>query len=203
VIIGFMLYAVWTNFELADVNAENEANCLVNLYRLADGMPATERARVQTLSREYVDAVLNHDWPNMDRNSQDFSDSRKVINDLWTELLPAGQDSTSKSVIFDHALTELRSITEHRRIRELQSLSHLPGILWTLLVCGAAITIISSCMFGTDNNLLHALQVMMLTIMLTLVLVAIADINRPFQGDVHVDPRGFVRAWVTMHETVQ
>ena len=43
VIVGFMLYTVWTNFGLAEVNADSEANALVNVYRLAEGLPATQR----------------------------------------------------------------------------------------------------------------------------------------------------------------
>jgi hypothetical protein len=35
VIVGFMLYTVWTNFGLADANASAEANSLVNVYHLA------------------------------------------------------------------------------------------------------------------------------------------------------------------------
>ena len=39
VIVGFMLYTVWTNFGLADLNADAEANAVVNVYRLAEGLP--------------------------------------------------------------------------------------------------------------------------------------------------------------------
>jgi hypothetical protein len=53
---------------------------------------------------------------------------------------------------------------------------------------------LSSCMFGIDNFILHALQVVSLTLLLSLILVAIADIDRPFQGVVHVHPSGFERA---------
>jgi hypothetical protein len=49
-------------------------------------------------------------------------------------------------------------------------------------------------MFGIDNFMLHAVQVVSLTLLLALILVAIADIDRPFQGVVHVHPRGFERA---------
>ena len=35
VILGFMLYTVWTNYGLAKLNADNEANALGNIYRLA------------------------------------------------------------------------------------------------------------------------------------------------------------------------
>jgi hypothetical protein len=37
VILGFMLYTVWTSFGQADLNVDFEANALVNLYSLADG----------------------------------------------------------------------------------------------------------------------------------------------------------------------
>jgi hypothetical protein len=59
---------------------------------------------------------------------------------------------------------------------------------------GAIITIMSSCLFGSDYPVLHMLQVVTLTLMLSLALVAVADINRPFQGSVHVRPTGFENA---------
>ena len=37
VILGFMLYTVWTNFGTADVNVGAEANSVVNVYHLAEG----------------------------------------------------------------------------------------------------------------------------------------------------------------------
>ncbi len=39
VILGFMLYAVWSTFQAADLNADLEADTLVNVYRLAAGLP--------------------------------------------------------------------------------------------------------------------------------------------------------------------
>lgn len=89
-------------------------------------------------------------------------------------------------------------MTEHRRVRQLQSQSKLPGILWVVLIAGGIITMLSSCMFGIDNFRLHCLQLVSLTLLLSLILVAMADIDRPFQGAVHVHPRGFERARDTL-----
>src|SRR5690242_19450223 len=58
VVVGFMLYAVWTAFELADGNAEAEANCLVNVARSAQGLRDAERQEIENLVREYVDQML-------------------------------------------------------------------------------------------------------------------------------------------------
>jgi hypothetical protein len=66
VTLGFMLYTGWTNFSAASLNAEMEANALRNIYRLAEGLPQ-QRAQIQSLTRAYVDAVIEHDWPDMAR----------------------------------------------------------------------------------------------------------------------------------------
>ena len=47
VIVGFMLYTVRINFGAADLNADSEANSLVNVYRLSDGLPAGSRGKTQ------------------------------------------------------------------------------------------------------------------------------------------------------------
>src|SRR5580698_11305182 len=51
VIIGFMLYTVWIEFGTADLNTDAEANSLVNIYRLTDGLPAQQGARLKELAR--------------------------------------------------------------------------------------------------------------------------------------------------------
>lgn len=78
VIVGFMLYTVWTEFQMADGNAEAEANCLVNLARSAEGFSIDQRLEVQNLALGYVDTMLADEWPAMNRLT--FSpESRRII----------------------------------------------------------------------------------------------------------------------------
>jgi hypothetical protein len=121
-------------------------------------------------------------------------ESNRNIQQLWAVITKVEVHTTSEQTSLDHALTELYEMTNHRRLRELEAIASLPGILWAVLIAGAAITIISSCLFGSIEFRLHFIQVVMLAMLLSLVLVAIADINRPFQGSVHVSPAGFERA---------
>jgi lipid-A-disaccharide synthase-like uncharacterized protein len=193
VIVGFMLYAVWTTFQSAEVNSENEANCLVNVYRLADGLPAAQRVQVQQLAREYADAVIDEEWPAMNRAETSFS-ARGTVEQLGIVVMQAKPATFAEQSSMNLTLTEIASMTEHRRVRELQSQSKLPSILWVVLLVGGLITMVSACLFGTENFKLHALQVFSLTLLLSLALVAIADIDRPFQGTVRVSPMGFERA---------
>ncbi|MFL6351303.1 MAG: DUF4239 domain-containing protein [Bryobacteraceae bacterium] len=197
VIIGFMLYAVWTAFELADGNAEAEANCLVNVARSAQGLPDAERQEIENLAREYVDQMLTQEWPAMSRVSRTY-ESSSTVRKLWAAITKAETRNSSEQTSRDHAFTELSRMTEHRRMRQLQAMSNLPGILWAVLIAGAVVTIVSACLFGGADLKIHFIQVGALSMLLALTLVAIADINRPFQGSVHVLPLGFERARLTL-----
>jgi hypothetical protein len=88
----------------------------------------------------------------------------------------------------------------YRRVRLLQSASRLPTVLWFVLLIGGAVTVASTCMFGASNGVLHVIQVAAFALLILLVLVAIADINRPYQGSVHVGDLAFRRAQVDMKE---
>jgi hypothetical protein len=89
-------------------------------------------------------------------------------------------------------------MTEHRRMRMLQSRKRLPGILWAVLIVGGIVTVGASCFFGVDSLRLHAINTAALTLLVSFMLIAIADIDRPFQGAVHVSPDGFKLALETL-----
>ena len=49
VIIGFMLYTVWTDYGAATVNATQEASQVVKLHRLAAGLPEPQQSGMRDL----------------------------------------------------------------------------------------------------------------------------------------------------------
>ena len=199
VIIGFMLYTVWINFGMADLNADAEANSLVNVYRLAGGLSPQEGAQLKVLARAYGDVVVGHEWGEMANNSLPM-ESREITRQMWLTLMAAKTASPNEITAEDHALYELSALAGYRRIRLVQSEARLPGVLWFVLLVGGTVTIASTCMFGASNGALHVLQVSAFALLISLVLVAIADINRPFQGSVHVSDYAFRRAQMDMKD---
>ncbi len=193
VIVGFMLFAVWSEFQVADQNAEAEASCLINLYWASSGLPAAQREQIRSLSAEYADVIINEEWPAMSQGNISHSGT-EVIEKLWRAASQSQSLTASEQVSLEQTMTEIGSVTEHRRIRQLQSQNTLPWVLWTVLIIGAMITVMSSCLFGSEYPALHVLQVVTLSLMLSMALVAVADINRPFCGSVHVNPTGFENA---------
>ncbi len=197
VILGFMLYAVWTDFDTATQNVEMEANSLTNLYRLADGLPDASRIELQKLAREYAEKVIENDWPEMDQGRVP-KESVGLASKMERSLISVPEASKSAALAQDHAMTELSTMTACRRTRLLENALSLPTVLWFVLIVGGVLTIVSSCMFGSENRFLHGVQVVFFSLMIALVLLAIADINKPFRGSVHVGSDAFVRALENM-----
>jgi len=200
VIIGFMLYTVWTNFGLADVNANAEANSLLNVYHLADGLPDPQRDELKKTARLYADTVVQQDWPAMAQAIGAPLKSREAATSMWQILMSVKTASPNQVLAEDHALYELSGLSSYRKMRQTESSSTLPTVLWFVLIIGGILTIVSSCMFGATNLWLHGLQVFAFSLLIALVLAAIADIDRPFQGSVHVSDSGFRRAQANMNE---
>jgi hypothetical protein len=197
VILGFMLYAVWTTFGAADLNADLEADSLVNVYRAADGLPEPQRTQVRELARTYADVVINQEWPQMAR-AEIPNESRDLNGKMWRAAMSIKSATPTELLAEDHLLSQLAALTQCRRTRILQSTDSLPGVLWGVLIVGGILSVASSCLFGSANETLHSMQVFAFSLLVTLGLVAIADINRPFQGSVHVHNLGFVRAQQNM-----
>jgi hypothetical protein len=197
VILGFMLYTVWTDFGSAIFNVDLEASALRNVYRLAEGLPEQQRMQLQSQARSYANAVINRDWPEMARD-QIPEESHDINQAMWKTLMSVKLATPSEITAEDHALSELSTLTEHRRTRLLQSAYHLPTIFWGVLLIGGFLTIASASMFGSANTTLHSLQVFSFTLLITPVLLAIADVNLPFRGWVHVSNYAFIRAQENM-----
>jgi len=200
VLLAFMLSGVWNSFRTAQETEEEEANCLVTVFRLAQGLPRDAGDRIRRMARDYAEVMINIEWREMEHESTS-DEGRKIVDDLWKLLESIQPQNASEQIALDHALFELGNMSEHRRIRLLQSRSKLPPILWAVLLAGAIVSVISICLFGLEDFFLHAVQVFAITFLLALVLVAIEDIDRPYQGSIHVEPTGFRFALETFDRT--
>jgi len=196
VILGFMLFNVWSNFRAADINADQEANALVNLYRLSEALPDSTRKKIQEDARRYAQIMIDEEWPDMAHRTLS-SAGTAITQELWETVVTAGKDPAVQGPDFTQALTELSTMTQHRRVRHLESDFRIPGLLWTVLLAGGLITLVSSCLLSAENLRLHFVLVVCMSLVLGITLIAIAEVDQPFRGAVRVQPHGFRMALET------
>ena len=190
VLLAFMLSGVWTMFQQAQINAEQEANDLVNVFRISARFPDPARQTIQGLARSYAANAVESEFPSMS-NDHVSPLGGHMVNQMWQAARDVRATTSEESGALGDLMNTLQRLTEHRRIRILQSHEMLPGILWMVLIAGGIITVAAACFFGVPNFRFHLLQIVVLSFLISLVLVAIADIDRPYQGDVKVSPEGF------------
>jgi hypothetical protein len=198
VILAFTLAGVWTMFQQAQANEEQEANSLVNVFRIASQLQDPNARAIQDLCARYAENAVDREWPAM-LHREIPPQGGEMIDQFWTLAGEAQAHAQPDAIAAYQLMEELRGLTQYRRIRATQNRETLPFILWAVLITGGIITVVSSCLFGVDNFRIHVLQVLMLSFLISLVLVAIANVDRPYQGPVRVAPEGFRNAMRTLH----
>ncbi len=199
VLLAFMLSGVWNMFQQAQINAEQEANDLVNVFRISAQLPQPEQHNIQELTRRYAQHLIEVEFPAMNQKKVP-PQGAQMVSQMWKIVQTVQPQTNDSSRAVGELMTTLKSLTEHRRIRILQSRESLPGILWLVLIAGGIITVAAACFFGVPNFRFHLLQVIVLSFLIALVLVAIADIDSPYQGDVRVSPAGYQFALETFSD---
>ncbi len=197
VILGFMLFAVWEHLGEAALNVDSEANAIADVYRVAGALPEPQRTQLQNLARTYVDTVIAQDWPQMVRGEIPEQTSA-LDQEMWSIAISVKPASPTEINAQAQAMSELQSLAQRKLTRILQSKSRLPNVLWCVLLVGGALTIICSCTLGCNSVRLQSLEVFCFSLLISLSLVAIANIHRPFHGLVHVSDYAFERARKSM-----
>jgi hypothetical protein len=198
-----MLFTVWTDFRTAEIDVAQETAALVNVHRIAAGLPSPQREEMNALAMKYADAAVNQEWPAMQTQRVSHAGDA-VIEQMWHVLIAVQAQSIRETSSVDHLTSAMTSLGERRRLRDEEHESRLPTVLWVLLIVGGMATVISSCLLGNDKKWLHYGQVLALTFVVALTLAAIADLAKPFEGAVAVSPASLQRALVIMqHDTPQ
>ena len=125
-------------------------------------------------------------------------ESTAISKEMWHTVMSVKTESPTEVNAQERAMGELESLEQHRLTRILHSRSRLPHVLWCVLLVGGGLTILSACTFGEASIRLQTLQVLFLSLLVSLSLVAIADIHRPFYGLIHVTDYAFQRARQSM-----
>ena len=68
---------------------------------------------------------------------------------------------------------------------------HLPGVMWLVVLAGAAISLLSSFYFPVEDFRVHATQVALLATLIGVVIFLVVALDRPFQGQLGLRPDPF------------
>lgn len=140
VTLGFSLLLVWQEYEAARQTAETEAAAVEEVYRLAGRFPEPESSRVRDAAVSYVRAVVEEEWPAMERG-RSSPRAGSLADDLRESVQGLDPHTPAEEGIYSASLTNVDDLGEARVLRLLDIREGLPPLLWVVLVVGAAVTV--------------------------------------------------------------
>jgi hypothetical protein len=202
VLLAFVVYVVWGEFNDARLQVEREAAALIDLYRTAKGFPDGARQHLHECLRRYADEVIAHEWVAMARDDgATIERIGKILDDAWDQLKSFEHQGHCHSSLFDEALSSFNELCDLRLIRLTSARLRIPFAMRLLLYFGAVIVIGSMWLFYVKSFAMHALLTGCMAGALSHVLYLVWDLDDCFAGDWRVSREPFRRARRYMDET--
>jgi hypothetical protein len=190
VLLAFVVFVVWQQFNDARAHVETEANELLDLVRTVRGLPGEVRFPLLALAERYVQGVLGPEWVAMRRGEgQALEEGARVLDQMWDRLVEYEPRSECHKSLYEEALARFNDVSDRRSNRLSSSRLRIPVALRLLIYAGAAMTVGSLYLFAVRPFVVHVLMTAALAGAIGHLLYVISDLDDCFDGDWQV-PRG-------------
>jgi len=195
VLLAFVVYVVWGQFNEARGYLDREATALVDLHRTASALPSRSRTEIQRGLRAYVDAVLGDEWPAMARRDEAAIDRvGELLEQVWIAIHACRPCNDCQHTVYGEVLSRFNQLTDLRTSRLSSARARIPVAMTILLYNGAVLTVGSVYLLAFDRWWLHAIVTAALAGAIAHILFLIRDLDDAFAGDWQVAKTPFERA---------
>jgi hypothetical protein len=202
VLLAFVVFVVWQQFNETRAQIESEANEVLDLLRTTQGLPFAARVPIQKHLTLYVDDVIGEEWIAMGhRDEAVFERVALRLDDVWDVLQCFEPNSGCEEALHQEALTRFNDLSDARSLRLTSSRARIPNALRLILYIGAVILVASTWLLGVDSFAIHAFISGGLAGSVTHVIYVIEDLDDCFAGDWQVSRASFerVRSYLRDH----
>lgn len=183
VIVGFSAFLSLNKYHAAQLTVQSEAGDIEEIYRLSQPLPEPKQEQIQKLAASYAHVVVEEEWPLM-RQGRTSPHADALAEELRRSIQEGYKTTTgTQQRFFGEELDVVDELDEDREARLTDVRVGLPGILWVALVVLAISLIGFSYLVGMESSRLHLLTVGALATAISLVLVTIGILDRPFSTD--------------------
>jgi hypothetical protein len=194
VLLAFVVFVVWQQFNDARLHVESEANELLDFARAAKGLPVEVRTPLLEQAETYVHHVLGAEWTAMaEGDDGGLEEGGKLLDRMWDRLVEYEPRSECHKSLFEEALARFNALSDRRSNRLSSSRLRIPTALRLLMYGGAAMTVGSMYLLAVERVAVHVLMTSALAGAIAHLLYIIRDLDDCFHGDWQVPSRPFER----------
>src|SRR5262245_14448855 len=199
-ILALTFWIAATHFDASRQSLLNQVNAIRAAYLRADLLPEPHRTEIRKLLTEYVDVRLEA------YQSGDFETlyprSEKLHSQLWSQAV-AAKEKASSPIFAGHIIQSLNDvIAMQTRKQAIREEFHIPNKIWIVLYM---IMTLSAAAIGCHAGLTGARRPLVVTafvLVLSAVLLLIADLDNPRRGGLRVSQQSLVDLRKTMNDEI-
>lgn len=188
VLLAFITIGVWERFEQATARSYEEAAAIVEIYRDAPTFSGGRELRAAL--RDYVQGLVNDEWPKMQRGLESTAVDAKVerIDTMVRSLQVATREQQD---VQDQMLIAINAALSDRDARLSEDATGINAIMWVVLIAGALITVAFTSLFGFRRDVMQYVMIGSLALLIGLVFYLAVALNYPYRGNIVVEPTAF------------
>jgi len=181
---------VWEANQDVQSITSREATTLAALYRDASEYPEPTRGQIQGAIRSYTEYVIREAWPQQ-RQGIVPTGGVALVDRLQAAIIGFEPASESQKILAAETFSAYNRMVESRRMRLEAVHTHLPAVMWTVILFGAMICFFTSYCFAGADSRVHALLVLLLAVFVALLVFLTVALDRPFRGDLGISSRPY------------
>lgn len=188
--LGLIAVATYQNYTDVDGKAAREANALAGLYRDLDGYPEPLRGVLEDRLRAYTKFVIENDWP-AHRRGEVIDGGAEILEDFENRMMAFEPVKEREKIVHAEVIDTLDQVVEARAARVQAVGTALPGVLWGVMLVGAALNVGLTYLFWVENLRLHLVLVAAFSASIALLVFLTAAMDNPFRGEFSVSPDAY------------
>lgn len=195
VLLAFVVFVVWTQANDARRLVERQADELADVIRLTYSIHPAAGASLCEAMKEYVHEVVANEWRTL-AIGRSSPKACELLERTWKVLAAIAPATPREEALLGEAMSRFSEAGDARADLLHCSRVRLPILLWLLLLSGAAGTVGSMYLFGSEQFWPLATMTASLAGAVSFMLFLIRDLDNPFQGDWRVVPDPILAAVV-------
>lgn len=190
VLAGLTALYLINNINYTNDAVQREANSVSDLYRVSSGLNSPTKEHIQKIVKQYIDVVVNKEWPLLRQNKPLGFDGDVIIDNLTHELHFYKIANMHDTILIQDMFESIRQLYDARHQRINMSSNTINPDLWVVLLIGTILTICINYLFGM-NFYLHIFTMTAAALMVSSMIFLLITLDRPFQGEFVIEPTGF------------
>jgi len=191
VLLGFLVAGAMDRYTDAQMHAEQEANGVASIFRLARGLSDEDRPRLRQLCREYVNEVLDKEWKMMEDRVA-INHGWESYQKLWEGVVAIVPENDRQSNLQQGIVPAMQAVGEHRRARIISSQYEMSGALWLVIGLGVIITVAFTYVFASQFPGVQDFMTGLVAVSLALNIWLLSAYSSPFSGELQISPKMFL-----------